>query len=282
MKMSSLAIACLTVMLTAAEAPQPGDYERSQGDMYFRVGNIEQAQAFYLEALRSIPRDFEACCQLGLLLKGIDPAKAVECYSRAIQIDPARACDAYLGRGMCYLELDELDKALVDFGEAGLLNPQNTQVYLNRALVYMQRSDWPRAMDDYMKAIQLGTRDPAAFAGRAMVHLEQGNIYQAEHDFQEALRLSPMIPSRTCCGPATTPRHNEYDKALKDYSHALAESANPRDIFVERARLRIKQGNASEALAEYHKALQVDPNYVQGYLACTRSTSSKATKSSRP
>ena len=119
-------------MLLRRSAPQAGDYPCSQGDAYSRVGDWEKAKQFYLEALRVNPKHAEACCHLAAVFKRTDRNAAIDFYTQAIQNNPTPAIEAYCGRGTCYLEAGDLERALVDLSEAVRLGPQYPASYVLR------------------------------------------------------------------------------------------------------------------------------------------------------
>ena len=62
--------------------------------------------------------------------------KAIEAYSKAIQIDP-NCKKAYLSRAMCYNETDQPEKAVKDFSMAIRLDPRGgAYAYDQRAILY--------------------------------------------------------------------------------------------------------------------------------------------------
>ena len=181
----------LFTLTVFAFGAKPGDNECGFGDTYQKMGDLAKAREFYQAAVKANPQHPRAYCRLADTYRDSDPKQAIEHYTQAIHIDPALAMDALFGRGVCYAQLGDSDRAIIDLSEAIRLNPLNAEMYSWRAKAFTRRGDLPRALDDYVKAVQLGTLDPATYAGRGAVYAEKGQLERALADFNEAIRLGP-------------------------------------------------------------------------------------------
>ena len=74
-------------------------------------------------------------------VKGIDflewgeYEKAIECFDKAIELDPNDA-DAYNNRGVAYYNLEEYERAIEDYDKAIALDPNYAKAYENRRIAY--------------------------------------------------------------------------------------------------------------------------------------------------
>jgi tetratricopeptide (TPR) repeat protein len=77
---------------------------------------------------------------------------------KAEPVDPATRPNAvtYYNRGLAYLNLGQYERAIRDFGEAILLNPQLADAYHTRGLAYDAMSTSVEADRDFAKAKELG------------------------------------------------------------------------------------------------------------------------------
>lgn len=105
---------------------KPGDvnFMVAKGQALIKLDRIDEAETLFNSMLgMGGEARGAACIELGSLYsQRRQYTKAAEFYGEAIKVLPGRG-DLYLARGGMYLELKEYDKALVDFKEAGEVNP---------------------------------------------------------------------------------------------------------------------------------------------------------------
>ena len=82
------------------------------------------------------------------------PEKAYEDFSRAIEIDPARA-DAYVGRANTLLTLGRYEESLPDYNRAIEIDPELANAYANRGSAHSHLGQYEKAIADYEKALEL-------------------------------------------------------------------------------------------------------------------------------
>ena len=63
---------------------------------------------------------------------------AIRRFSDAIRLGP-RSSDAYINRGVAYVEKGECDAAIADYTEAIRLDPSDPFVFSSRGIVYMRK-----------------------------------------------------------------------------------------------------------------------------------------------
>jgi len=101
---------------------------------------------------------------MGYRLNSNDHRKAIECFTKAIDLDPQYA-EAYECRGMSYgsSQIQDFDSALADYNKAIELSPNNGEFYWGRALVYYYKKDYKNTWADIYKAEEFGFQVPPAF-----------------------------------------------------------------------------------------------------------------------
>lgn len=123
---------------------------------------------------------------------------AVDRFSEAIQADPDRI-DAYIGRGMAWRRLDELDNAYADFNTALKRDPANATALQFRGEVRFYMGDTEGAVEDLEAASNHGA--PAELLAevifaRAHGRLVDGNLAGAAADFDRYASMVPEGPKR--------------------------------------------------------------------------------------
>ena len=110
-----------------------------------------------------------------------DWQRAIEAYSRAIDLDPGLASD-YTERAFANGNLGKLDAAIADLTEAIRLEPDSPVGPNQRALYYNEQGRWSEAVADLDRTIELRPGRPDQHNGRGLAHLELGNFELAIAD----------------------------------------------------------------------------------------------------
>ena len=78
------------------------------------------------------------------------------CASNAAgKMDPAVAAETFLNSGNAFYNKADFDRALIDYDQAILLNPNLAEAYNNRGYVYFIKGDMAQAIADFEAAIKL-------------------------------------------------------------------------------------------------------------------------------
>jgi tetratricopeptide (TPR) repeat protein len=109
---------------------------------------------------------------------------------QAGQDGPRRLAIAFNNRGDAYKSSGEYDRALKDYEQALLFNPNFASAYNNRGVIYGLKGDYDRAIREYGEAISLDKKFSAAFYNRAIAHLEKGDLDRALDDLATVLRFN--------------------------------------------------------------------------------------------
>lgn len=228
-----------------------------------------------------------------------DPELAIRYFTDAIRADP-NFSDGYLQRGNMRFKNGNADLAIDDFNEAIRTNPQNAAAFKSRAMVLLYKGDEPSALDDLTRAIQIAETDAPRlsalelfFARRSRVaiyarrHAEERQLfdlsamidaYWRNPDLADALKVNygvqgsaTVIASIYRQRAALYQQRDNIDGAIGDLSHALQlDPAHALAIIVERARMEEASGRREQALADFRRALELNPRSEEARLALTR------------
>lgn len=179
-----------------------------------------------LDALRKAhPTDPVLWLLAGNTEAGLGRAFAAEgCYTTAIAMQP-ESYVAFYNRGMCRLELKDIEGALSDFNEVLNLQPKLQCGLLNRALAYEAAGRYDEAMKDLDLAMA-----KSGFPSRAYF-------------------LRARLRSRS----------RDYEGARADRAAGLAELPTDELSWVARGIARLKN-EPKGALADFQAALKLNPN----------------------
>lgn len=120
--------------------------------------------------------------------------ESITSFTKALDegYDPVRS---YLSRGVSYVRMGELDKAIDDFSAVIALDPNNERGYYYRAISLMDKGEYRRALEDLDHAIFLNHERGTSFLARGLVKSELGLENDAISDFKAAVAYSDVESS---------------------------------------------------------------------------------------
>ena len=266
--------------------PKPNDAEgflNRAGARAFN-GDMNGAIADCTRAIELDPKSEPAVYKRGALkLQKGDYDGAIADLSRAIELSPNTA-DYYSDRGLAKLRKRDNNGAIVDLTRAIELDAKNAIAYRNRALAKNINGDADGALADYNHAIELDPKNAGAFNSRGMIKKSKGDLDGAIADFNSAIELNKKLAiayknrgeTKQAKGDAAganedLKRAGELDPQLQDegssadhVDHGTAkgkekESAASVEDFFNRAGVKKAAGDLDGAIADYDRAIQLDP-----------------------
>jgi Flp pilus assembly protein TadD len=93
--------------------------------------------------------------------------------------------------GNAYYDQKDYDRAIADFTEALVMQPEYALTYYDRAKAYYAKKDYDRAIADYTQAIRLSPNWTNAYVSRGNAYLMKGDRARARADWSKALELNP-------------------------------------------------------------------------------------------
>lgn len=196
------------------------------GEIHKKSGDLNKAEQAYGKAAEVEPQNFDAQYQHGLVLQLLNRvADAVRSYIRALQIKP-NDFEANLNLATAYLQLNEPGAALPYAQRAVSLDGNSGPARVNLGAVYAALEDAESAVVEYQQAAEL-------------------------------MELSPQLLLNLADSLGKTGRYAEMQNTLEQ----LLQMA-PTPVAYERlATALFKQRQYDEALANFRKSLELDPNY---------------------
>lgn len=85
---------------------------------------------------------------------------AISQFTKAIELNSVYK-EAYFGRGICYLQTSDYDKAIIDLTKVIKIDTKNSDAYYYRGQAYFSKKEYAKSMEDVRTAEKLGkTIDP--------------------------------------------------------------------------------------------------------------------------
>ena len=194
----------------------------------------------------------------GALPKGTRRPRRGLCGLRPRHRHQPQLCAAYCGRGTAKGNKGDYDGAIADFDRAIAINPNYAEAYYNRGLVKAEQGDYDGAIADYDRAIAINPNYAVAYCGRGVAKAEQGDYDGAIADFDRAIAINPN------CGGLRQPGRHQTRKG--DYDGAMLTSpSTPAMHGLPPGLVKAEQGDYDGAIADFDRAIAINPNYVLAY-----------------
>ena len=185
-----------------------------RGLAYYRLdtGNVGWALEDYNQAIEEEPDFTEAYVNRGVLYleQGLYD-RAIEDFDKVIKLNPDYAL-AYNNRGLAYAQKDTYDRAIDDCDTFGCLYPTN-HIFVS---AYAQKDAYDRAIQDFSQAITLKPDFAEAYNNRGLAYALQGAYGRAIEDFSQAIKLNPGDALAYYNRGYAYVQKGDYDQALLD------------------------------------------------------------------
>jgi tetratricopeptide (TPR) repeat protein len=155
--------------------------------------------------------------------------------------------DAYFGRALDYMVLQDLSEAIDDYSRVINLDPMFVMAYFNRAVVRYKQME----IDNYREGNESLTLN---FQVNPVKNLTQGSSL-----YTQSVTTTPNK------GIDDTKRIYDYDLILRDYETVI--TLNPEFVYAyfNRGNLRFAQRDYRLAIADYDKAIERNPDFAEAY-----------------
>ena len=278
--MSTLIIAligCFLISMASSKiyAQESADSAYQKGANYLKENKLDEAIVEFSKAVELNPNSDDAYYDRGRTYnaKG-DLDKALADYTQVISIDsPESIQSAYNNRGQIYETKGDLDKALEDYtkGIEAMPNPMfsgfryfKQVLHRNRAKLYLQKNEYEKAWSDVRSVEKLGGSVDPKF-------IEKLKNRDSSRDKKDAGKSPEKYPGASSEVNLYNSRgyksyeKGQYDLAIADYNRALQIDPNDAMVLANRANAYAAKEDFDKAIADYTKAAEINPKDFKVY-----------------
>ncbi|TET21634.1 MAG: tetratricopeptide repeat protein [Candidatus Cloacimonadota bacterium] len=181
------------VLLNAVYAQQSGDYYAA-GNKLFRDGEYEKALEQYTRAIQLDPRNANYYASRGAAYGKLDLyVEGLEELKKAVSVNP-KVEEPYFLIESFFAELEGIDDALLYFSERNKVTPNNAVIHVNLGYIYYRKGELETATAEMRKAIEIDSVYPLAYSGLGVVYLSDNKDSKARAAFEKALAIRPDYP----------------------------------------------------------------------------------------
>ncbi|HSH37583.1 MAG TPA: tetratricopeptide repeat protein [Chthoniobacterales bacterium] len=170
--------------------------------------------------------------------------------------------------GEAALRAGDYETAIARYSEVIKANPRDTFAYNSRAIAYRQGKEYEKALADLAEAIRLKPGWMFSY-NRAVTYYEAGDAKAAVADLTQALKQSPPKgqPRADCLMLRARCyfEEEEVDLALADVNAAIKAEVEDAEPYVLRGILHKVRHKYRESLADYEKAIAINPTNGRAY-----------------
>ena len=181
---------------------------------------------------------------------------AAESFSLAITRNNSDE-QLYIKRGVAFLSLNETDKAIADFTEANLINPQVADLWLARC--YTANKEYIRAIDFLKSHLSSPFRLPED-------SIKKDPSFDRLQDTPEWYSLWQKswysVTEKVIADARYYANRKQYDRAVELLDEDLADTPDDPQLLIQRADVFMKQGNYIAAAADLSSVLSIDKALV--------------------
>jgi tetratricopeptide (TPR) repeat protein len=186
-------------------------------------------------------------------------------FSRAIDLD-ANNASAYVERALLHIDQTDYEPALTNLNQALSIDGRLTRALYNRALCYFKIGDIDRAAADVSKVIEFDPHYAAAYKLR-------GDVFAHKARKRAQARLEAAREQRRSAAPESAPppddpskqprRQDETKKQPQEQAQEQTKEQTQQSQTPPEAAAQsdpASQPEKARALADYRKALEIDPH----------------------
>lgn len=222
--------------------------------------SLYQAEILFKEALRLEPANMRNALlfsNLGTIQRRMGKNKeALESYTLALNKTPY-SITMLLNRASLFLDMNNLDKAYVDYCGVLDIDKRNKEALMFRAYIYMKRRQYQEARLDYRAYLELEPGNKTARLGMAMVNQKDKRYQESLEELNRLIVDYPKDVSLLVARSELEIEMNLLDLALIDLEEAAKLTPNDPEIYVLCGDVYLMQGKRREAYVAFEKAIEL-------------------------
>lgn len=189
---------------------------------------------------------------------------AIECYQRALKIDPNNV-EIFYSMGNAWKSQGDLDAAIECYQRALIIKPNYVEAHYNLGNALRLNGKLASALDSYKRAIKIRPDFAAAYYNMGVALKEKGELEPSIYSYHQAIKLKPNFAEAHHNMGNALKDNGDLDAAIKSYKQAIkiksdyAETHNNMGVALK------DKGKLGEAIDSYERAIKIKPDYAEAY-----------------
>lgn len=232
------------------------------GSLYLQERRWEKAIAAYEKAISLAPNFAAAYRQLARVWTQLENREAAaECWYQACTIEPNWAtADEYLTLGNSLAEVGKIQQAIECYDRAIQLNPNLATAYHNLGEMLVSEKQPDEAIANYEKALEISPNSFESYHSLGKVWAAKGELDRAIDCYRQSLEFNPKYARAWLGMGGVFMLKGELDEAIKCYRQTLAINDNSYWAHNYLGDALAWQGKWQEAATCYRRAIEINPD----------------------
>ncbi len=239
----------------------------SLGAQFFQLGYLEQAAAFFQQALQDDPSSAEAIYGLGsVYLNQNKNAAAREMFERGLRQSasyPDTLPDTWNNLGVISTRENNVAEAIHDFENALKINPNHVLSLDNLGNAYRLQKRWADAREVLERARSMAPNDSEANYSLGMVYAQTEDTTKAYNYLQRALQVRPDYPEALNNLGVLYLVTQRPDEAVTTFQRCIRVAPTFDQAYLNLARVYVLKGEREHARDLLNQLLKEHPDQVQ-------------------
>ncbi len=222
------------------------------------TGDHKGAERAFRRGIELAPDDVELHNALGwTLFQDGRPAEAAKEYERALAANPKHA-KAHNNLALALVELGRLDEAANHFRASLEVEPK-PEIYSDLGFTMAQLGKPDEALANYQKALALDPNCASAHFNLAVTALRAGQLDDGEVHYRKALVGKPTAETHNGLGYVLA-KQGRTDDAIAEFQKAITVNPKFAPAYNNLAEALARQGKLEEAESYYRRSLAEKPS----------------------
>lgn len=246
-----------------------------KGNTLFRTKNFDGAFASYKSCLSHHPDDIDCllrAAEMNIHLRQY--GKAIEHINNVLRQDDHQAM-AYYMKGRIYKEQGDSSLAVSSYQTATEVDPEFYDAFMEAGLLYSEAGS-DVSLEFFNSAIEINPQSVEALYAKAF-HLQKTGFLdtlrwgQAQEVYQQIMEVDPRnAVAHFNHGFIDLEYRQNYTVAARSFSEAINLLPGYFQAYYNRGLCRESLDQSNLALADYEKALEINPTYTAAAIAKSR------------
>jgi tetratricopeptide (TPR) repeat protein len=222
-------------------------------------------------ALATSAQTYEELANHAIEAAGKDSlALSEQLFEQALKLDPSNIRNSMLlsNLGTVQRRLGKNAKAIDSYTLALNLAPYSITILMNRADLYLDLNNWDKAYIDYCNVIDLDRNHIEAHLFRAYINVQRRNYQEARTDYKTILEAKPGHKTALIGLAYLDQKELRYRDALEGFTRLITTYPDDASLWKARANVEIEMNTLDLALLDLEKAAALDHQDAEVYVTC--------------
>ncbi len=247
--------------------PERGEAYFGLGYVYVRMMKWQEAVAPLEKAIQMNTQTQEAWRLLATAFEEMKNfSRAAEAYEKYLSFNPPDAWGAFLRLGLCRLELNEFEAAVIALEQAQKGQPQDIKVNYTLAQAYQKAKQYENAEKTFVRLAELSPEDAATYYGLIVrMYDEVGRFDRAIEAAKKVVEINPKSEMAVYNLGIMYFKLERYDEAIAAFRQALEIRPNYEYAWYQIGYSYSKQKKYKEAIEAFKKFVELMPDSYDGW-----------------